>query len=215
MDIITRKRYDPKDSKPVSLFIAEFETLVEQYNEQGSEPGMVLTGPMMKSLLQTSLSGVSMLRGVSDRESDRIVQGGSSFTYEEYLWAVKSSAALYDEQKIGRRSVNMTSWEPLTGNRQGLDELEVYMANQTRRLPGASMNKETWQAISNEGKVTWDKLNEADKKQILQYATQRAATKPSIEVKSHSLDNAIPPDKPAADNDAQRSMEVMTVSPYS
>ena len=72
----------------MSLFIAEFETLVEQYNEQGSEPGMVLTGPMMKSLLQTSLSGVSMLRAVSDRESDRIVQGGSSFTYEEYLWAV-------------------------------------------------------------------------------------------------------------------------------
>ena len=106
----------------------------------------------------------------------------------------------------------MASWEPSTGNRQGLDELEVYMANQTRRLPGASMNKETWQAISNEGKVTWDKLNGADKKQILQYATQHAATKPSIEVKFHSSDNAIPPDEPAADNDAQHSMEVMTVS---
>ena len=153
-----------------------------------------------------------MLQGVSDRESDRIVQGGSSFTYEEYLWAVKSSAALYDEQKIGRRSVNVASWEPSTGNRQGLDELEVYMANQARRLPGASMNKEKWQAISTEGKVTWDKLTEADKKQILQYATQRAAAKPSIDVKFHSLDNRVPPDEPATDSDAQCSIEVMTVS---
>ena len=54
------------------------------------------------------------------------------------------------------------------------------MATQNRRLPGASMNKETWQAISTEGKVTWDKLTEADKKQILQYATQRAAAKPTL-----------------------------------
>ena len=34
------------------------------------------------------------------------------------------------------------------------------MATQNRRLPGASMNKETWQAISTEGKVTWDFLDD-------------------------------------------------------
>ena len=131
-----------------------------------------------------------------------------------YLWAVKSSAALYDEQKVGRRNVNMASWEPPPSKQQGLDELEVYMATQNRRLPGASMNKETWQAISTEGKVTWDKLTEADKKQILQYATQRAAAKPTLEVKYHSSDTPAPQEEPAASNgnDSQRSIEVMTVS---
>ena len=126
--------------------------------------------------------------------------------------SVKSSAALYDEQKIGRCSVHVASWEPSLSNQQGLDELEVYMANQNHRLPGASMNKETWQAISTEGKVTWDKLAGADKKQFFQYATQRAAAKPSIKVNYHSSENAVPSDEPAAHNDPQQSIEVMTIS---
>ena len=36
------------------------------------------------------------------------------------------------------------------------------------------MNKETWDSLSTEGKATWDKLEESDKRKVLQYAMNRA-----------------------------------------
>ena len=74
------------------------------------------------------------------------------------------------------------------------------------------MNKETWKAISNEGKTTWDKLSEQDKKKILQYAMQRAE-KPTVEANTHSMDNPDTPcDASLADEKSPTSMEVMKVS---
>ena len=55
------------------------------------------------------------------------------------------------------------------------------------------MNKETWQGISEEGKVVWDKLGSGDKQKILQYAMKRASAKDPVSVNQtmlHDLDNA-------------------------
>ena len=211
LEILTKRRYDPKENLTASVFITEFETMVEHYNEQQADPGMILNDPMKKSLLQASLSTVTMLRAVSDRESDRMVQNGLPFTFDEYLTVVKSSAALYDEQRVGRRAVhNVALLNP--NEEQFLDEINVHMANQLKRLPGASMNKETWKAISNEGKTTWDKLSEQDKKKILQYAMQRAE-KSTVEANTHSMDNPDTSfDAPFTDDQPPTSMDVMRVT---
>ena len=79
------------------MFNIEFETMAEQYNEQQTNPGMILNGTMKRAMLQSALSLVTILRAVADRETKHVVQRGVPFTYKEYLTAVKSSAALYDE----------------------------------------------------------------------------------------------------------------------
>ena len=153
---------------------------MEKYNLQQRNPGMVLTGPMMKSYIQAALVGVMMLRGVTDREHDRMIQGGTDYTYEEYLEAVKSAASIYDEGANGRRSVNVAM---ASGNHDVENEITEYFINATnRRAPGATMRKETWQTISEEGKSIWDKMSNGDKQKILQSAMKRAAAKESLSV---------------------------------
>lgn len=172
---LTKHRFDPKDNKTASMFILEFKTLVEEYNEQQTEPGMILNGVVKKAMLQASLSPVMTLRAVADRETERMVQGGLAFSFEEYLEAVKASASLYDEGRMGRRSVhtinNTNMVEPQVHE---TDEIMAYLiSKRNRRNPGATMNRETWTGLSEQGKATWDQLSEQDKRKILQYASKR------------------------------------------
>jgi hypothetical protein len=175
LEVLTRRRFDPKDNKSASTFILEFETMIEEYNEQQIEPDMVLNGPMKKSMLQACLSPVTMLRAVADRETERMVQGGMIFSYEEYLEAVKASASLYDEGRTGRRSVNVMSrtdtTEPLDHNDDAI--LAYLISKRGKRNPGATMNRETWTGLSDQGKTTWDQLSDQDKRKILQHVSQR------------------------------------------
>jgi hypothetical protein len=176
---IGQARYDPRSGSALQ-FITKFEETMEKYNLQQRNPGMVLTGPMMKSYIQAALVGVMMLRGVTDREHDRMIQGGTEYTYEEYLEAVKSAASIYDEGTSGRRSVNVAM---ASGSHDVESEIAEYFINATsRRAPGATMRKETWQTISEEGKSIWDKMSNSDKQKILQSAMKRVAAKESLSV---------------------------------
>jgi hypothetical protein len=190
---LTSQKYDPKMGSALE-FITTFEEMIESHNAQQSEPGLILTGAMKKSFLQTSLANVMMLRAVTDWENDTIVRGGSSFTYEEYLQAAKASAALYDQKSSGHRAVHMSKVKNNESGTSIVDEITEYYINLTkRRAPGATMNKETWQGISEEGKVVWDKLGSSDKQKILQYAMKRASAKDPVSVNQtilHDLDNA-------------------------
>ena len=77
-----------------------------------------------------------------------------------------------------------------------VEEMTEYFVNMAKKwAPGATMNKETWQNISEEGKSIWDKLNNSDKQKILQYAMKRAAAKETI-----SVNQAVPQ---ASDDDAE------------
>ena len=76
---IGQARYDPRSGSALQ-FITKFEETMEKYNLQQRNPGMVLTGPMMKSYIQAALVGVMMLRGVTNREHDRMIQGVAQST---------------------------------------------------------------------------------------------------------------------------------------
>ena len=65
LEKIAHQRYDSRAGSALS-FITKFEEVMEAYNLQQHNPGMMLTGPMMKSYLQTALSSVVMLRAISD-----------------------------------------------------------------------------------------------------------------------------------------------------
>ena len=67
------------------------------------------TMPEHIPMLQAALLSVTILHAVADKETERVVQRGAPFTYEEYLTAIKSSAALYDEGWMGQRSVHVVT----------------------------------------------------------------------------------------------------------
>ena len=81
-----------------------------------------------------------------------------------------------DDRQIWPRS-------PLVAPDSLVEEMTEYFVNMAKkRAPGATMNKETWQNISEEGKSIWDKLGNSDKQKILQYAMKWAATKETLSV---------------------------------
>jgi hypothetical protein len=159
-------------------FITKFETMVEEYNDQQEHTGTQLSDDFKKILLASSVSNVTILRSISDREQESLVRGGRAFEYHEYASVLKAQAVLFDEQLTGRRSVNMSDLENSpndTPDQDIVNEINEFFVNvMRRRTPGASMNKETWDSLSAEGKATWDKLEEADKRKVLQYAAKRA-----------------------------------------
>jgi hypothetical protein len=184
---ITAQRYDGRSSKTAVTFITEFECTVDRFNEQQSDPNMRLSAPMMKTLLEAAVSQVPMLLDVSNREQENIVRGVPPFNYVEYLQLVKSAASLYDQKKVGYRSVNMTTTEPTT-DLEITNEITEFCVNQMkRRMPGSSMDKETWNALSEGGKKTWDALPDTDKLKVLQYAKKRAE-KAKVDVNQHSTE---------------------------
>ena len=64
-----------------------------------------------------------------------------------------------------------------------VDVITDYVVNLTKnRVSGASMNKESWQTISEDGKAIWDKLSNSNKQKVLQYTMKRAAAKRSLSV---------------------------------
>ena len=188
LEILTNKKFDPRGNQTATMFILEFETMAERYNEQQTDIGMILNGTMKKAMLQSALSSVTILRAVADRETERVVQGGAPFSYEEYLTAVKSSAALYDEGRMGRRSVHTITSMPDDCTQRDHGEALVFAVNkQARRVPGTIMNKETWSALSEQGKATWDQLSDQDKRKILTYASKRGE-KPRATTNAHVME---------------------------
>ena len=165
--MIAQTRYDPQSGLALA-FITKFKELMESYNLQQRNPSMILSGPIMKLFLQTAVASVMMLRAVSDRENNRTIKGSNEYTYKEYLEAIKNAATIYDEHSSGRRAAHLTQ---VTEGSNLANEITNYIINVAkRRAPGASVNKETWQSISEEGKTAWAKLSNGDKQKILQYA---------------------------------------------
>jgi hypothetical protein len=142
---------------------------------------LALNDELKKTLLQAGVSNVVILRAVGDREQDSVIPGGGPLTYAQYLTVLKNQATLYDEQFSGRRSANAHDLSiNVTDSQDPSDsdithEINEFLVNaMQRRTPGASMNKETWESLSPEGKATWDKMDANDKRLVPQYAKQRA-----------------------------------------
>lgn len=199
LERLTTVVFEASSGKSALTFITTFERMLETYNDQQSDVGMMLPPPMMKAMLQRAVAGVSMLQDVANREQERIAQGGQLFDYFEYLHILKSTATIYD-QKRQRRSAHthaLIGWDedepggPSLETATTMEEAIDYVINEMRRrAPGSSMNKETWKSISKDGQGTWDKMSDSDKAKILRYATQRASQdKERMESNNHSIDH--------------------------
>jgi hypothetical protein len=114
------------------------------------------------------------------------------FTYETYKQLLSSAATIYDESKVSRtRSVNFLDVLDDTSDDTPIQEMtnQEIMVNVLKgKMPGSSMNKETWNSIDKDDQVTWDKLGDGTKKKILQYAYDRAQKKtPSAKVNQTAI----------------------------
>jgi hypothetical protein len=175
---ITTSTYDPSKSMTATVFLSEFEKLVEMYNEQQTEDECRLGGMMLKNLLQNAFSKVAYLRDVANREQEMAVRGFPMFTYETYKQLLSSAATIYDETKVSRtRSVNFV--DSLDDTEEGtpvqeMSDHELFVNVLKGKTPGSTMNKETWNSIDKNDQAIWDKLGDGTKKKILQYAYDRA-----------------------------------------
>ena len=186
LERLTSIRFDPGSGKSAVGFIVKYQEMVELYNDQQTSPSMQLSEPLVKTLLQSAVSSVTILRATADREHEQIIQGGRAFTFEQYCDALKAVATRYDEPRTGRRSANVANLEyeeewsddedgdSNTGQAQSGDAISILINELKRRMPGSSMNKDTWNSLSTDGQSTWDKLSDTDKAKILKYAAQRA-----------------------------------------
>jgi hypothetical protein len=194
---LSNLRFNP--SRPSLPYVVFFENLVEKYNGQQTDRAAQLTDPLIKSMLQIAIQPVKALNEVTNREGDGIATGGRPYTFSEFLAIVKTTASMDDKRFKNHRSVKLHEIEDVdsissdVGDMNLEDGLEI---NETQRRPlGATMNKETWNSISGEGKKKWDALDASDKAKILSYAKKRGE-RSSIEANQHEIDEGEAEDEP-------------------
>jgi hypothetical protein len=127
-----------------------------------------------------------MLLDVTNQERQSITRGATTFTYYQYLDLLKSAAALYDRRKVAtqRRSVNKASF---SSDSVQEDLTQLCINEMRRRLPGSTMDKATWNAMSPDHQKIWDMLPDTSKKLILDSAAKRVTTEstPTITANVH------------------------------
>jgi hypothetical protein len=167
---------------------------------------------LLKNLLQNAFAHVAILRDVTAREQEMIVRGLPPFSYESYKTVLESTAAVYDESKITRRNVHnvgILDDTELSDIHEEPQESEIHMTR--TKLPGASMNKDTWNKLGKSEQEIWDQLQDATKKMILQYAVERAQKKSStasvnqVSTSDTQTDNGV--GSPGDDSEASASDE--------
>ena len=113
----------------------------------------------------------------------------------------------YDESKVASRSVNHHTI--VSDDEESEVEQSEFSIHVTKgKMPGSSMNKETWNSLDKEEQAIWDKLKDSSKRKILQYAKDRAGKKEK-EVKINMVevtDNELPPSSEEPD-DSQDNQE--------
>jgi hypothetical protein len=73
---IVSLRFDPRNARINAIqFIADFQKKVSVYNEQQPSEAMMLNDEIKKSLLQASMSNISILRAVGEHEQDSVIRG--------------------------------------------------------------------------------------------------------------------------------------------
>jgi hypothetical protein len=211
-------------NRPVYEYIVSFDALMDLYNQQQPRVELQINDFMKRQYLQNALSTSDKFQDVSSRETDRIVMGGTPFTWSEYLTAVKSTATLVDERRSRRpkRDVNVAELgndpEPDSGNLDdAIMQYDINVAN--RRDPSqyaAQMNKATWNSLSKEAQEKWDTFSAADKAKILTYSKDRDQRRQASEsgttkthVHFHDVDTA--DDTPAADPPPEDSPADQTI----
>ena len=185
-NIVTSKLSLKTWVKPVYDWVLGFLQSIELYNNQQRNPRMLINEDMARIHLENALSGIKAFQDVTERETDRVVQGGTPFSFEEYVTSVKSVATRVDITRASRssREANVHTY----GEHADADLEEwsarndLYEINEAKRQNprgassyGAQMNKETWDSLTKPTQEVWDTLPPEEKLKILSYGEQRAA----------------------------------------
>ena len=139
----------------------------------------------------------------------------------QYVALLKSAASTMDLKRSrgaarqgnvhdATASDDATSTDATTDDDE-LAQLEAYMSRQ--RVPGSSMDKETWQSLDKSTHSAWDMISPEDKAKILSYAMERAnknkqaAANRNISANVAEQAESDAPDTPGDDSEESPSAE--------
>lgn len=198
---ITTARLNLKSwTKSSYEYIVSFNQMFELYNKQQNNPNLHINEHMARTYMQNALSGIKMFAEVTERETDRIIMGGSPFSYEEYMIAVKSTASKLDVARATKspREVNLLMYGDYDEGEDDKDDeppplmpRSINKATRKFRDPSsyaAQMDKETWNDLLPQTQETWDTLPKEEKAKILDYAAKRGAKK--TKANSHIIEDS-------------------------
>jgi hypothetical protein len=225
LQILTSVQIDPGSNRSTKEFIFWFKKKALYYNEQQTEAVSKLSDPLLKTLLQKAVYKIPALRAVHERDREKEMLTNVSFSFMEYFKALKGVAETYDLQRGKRsRGVHQMNYHTLMGdeddsgpNEQAMDdssiatEINDYLVNEMRRrIPGSSMDRDTFRSLSDEAKATWDEIEPEDKKKILEGARKHASKPPTKKKRSVNLHEADTPqdDDETTDIDANEDRNV-------
>ena len=128
-------------------------------------------------MLERNVQAAPPLAAVRDRELFEIARGGAPLGLAQYVALLKSAASTMDikQSRLRRANIHEQSSDDTASTTaedtstddvdEALAELEAYMSRQ--RVPGSSMNKETWQSLEKATHSAWDMISPDDKAKIL------------------------------------------------
>ena len=135
-------------------------------------------------MLERNVQAAPPLAAVRDRELFEIARGGAPLGLAQYVALLKSAASTMDikQSRLCRANIHEQSSDDTASAAAedtsiddmdaALAELEAHMSRQ--RVPGSSMNRETWQSLEKATHSAWDMISPDDKAKILNYAMERA-----------------------------------------
>ena len=209
MEKLATVRLTSSWSKPYVDFIAWFIRTARQYNETVVQDTDRLHMTVLRAMLERSVSACTPLAEIKQRELYSLAQGNAPLTFNQYVALLMSAAQVLDSKRGTRlpsrnRQGNLHQIEgdpspgdddhsssPDDGNHDELVELDAYLA---QRVPGSSMNKETWTSLDSNTQKIWDTIPPDDKAKILNYAKGRVQQEANM-----SMGNIVEP--PSDSND--------------
>jgi hypothetical protein len=84
-------------NKTTYEFIISFQKYLRQYNEMQRNHQMRINPIMAKTLLENAVAPVEKFRLIQQRETEAVLRGGRTFSYDEYVTLLKHTATLADQ----------------------------------------------------------------------------------------------------------------------
>lgn len=187
---IASLRYNPSEGEKALSFILRFERMVKEFNDRQLLTETKINNAVKREYLENAVNGITQLMTVGHLEIQSIATGGRKYAYPQYVYALKTAATIYDSKRSRNpnRSANRHSLEIQEIDGDDSDDsddsdddnespsIDTFAVMQ--KFFGATMDKGTWESITDNGKKTWDQLDSSDKAKILGYAKKRAENKP-------------------------------------
>ena len=169
-------------NKPIVDYLSWFLRQVNYYNELALFDTDRLTPTTVRTMLERNVQAAPPLAAVRDRELFEIARGGAPLNPSQCVALLKSAASTMDIKKSRLCQANVheqSSDDTEPAEETSTDDMDDALAEleactSCQRVPGSSMNKETWQSLEKATHLAWDMISPNDKSKILNYAMERA-----------------------------------------